>query len=460
MVCNCNQQENALLSWVQGNDVLLDVRLYEKTISGTSVVEQPFDLTLCDEVKVKWQSESGIVGSPEHGINQVTSNSLMIHLPRTLQKGMYSLEIIALRGGMQVRSFDMTFRVVRANSQAHSTPTTIGSQSTGSLRVTFQMVPQATVRGRDVIDEWLALPENQGKTREDFVVEVLDLYDRAASLQEAIAIATHPDYVGTDNYVYHWQNGSYVKTDIFVKGAKGETGEQGPQGPQGEKGAKGETGEQGPQGPQGEKGAKGDTGEQGPQGPQGEKGAKGDTGEQGPQGAQGAKGDTGEQGPQGPQGEKGAKGDTGEQGPQGPQGPQGAQGDPSTADINLNGTLVTVTNNAGQSRSVDVSDLIIHKADKTVVVDGSTLPASLEPNKVYQLGTLTGSVTIPAFASVQSGDTEAKIWCFTFSTSTTAPTITWPAAITGWSGGSAPTINASKSYEVTVMDGIGVIIEA
>jgi hypothetical protein len=100
------------------------------------------------------------------------------------------------------------------------------------------------------------------------------------------------------------------------------------------------------------------------------------------------------------------------------------------------------------------------KADKVVVVDGSTLPASLEPNKVYQLGTLTGSVTIPAFASVQSGDTEAKIWCFTFSTSTTAPTITWPAGITGWSGGSAPTINASESYEVTVMDGIGVIIEA
>ena len=100
------------------------------------------------------------------------------------------------------------------------------------------------------------------------------------------------------------------------------------------------------------------------------------------------------------------------------------------------------------------------KAEKVVVVNASTLPASLDPNKVYQFGTLTGTVTIPAFASVASGDTEAKVWCFTFNTSSTAPTITWPAAITGWSGGSAPTINASKSYEVSVMDGIGVIIEA
>lgn len=99
------------------------------------------------------------------------------------------------------------------------------------------------------------------------------------------------------------------------------------------------------------------------------------------------------------------------------------------------------------------------KASKVVAVDASTPPNSLDPNKVYQFGTLTGTVTIPAFSSVASGDTEAKIWCFTFSTSTTAPTITWPAAITSWVGGT-PTINASKSYEVTVMDGIGAIMEA
>lgn len=100
------------------------------------------------------------------------------------------------------------------------------------------------------------------------------------------------------------------------------------------------------------------------------------------------------------------------------------------------------------------------KADKVIVVNAATLPASLEPNKVYQMGTLTGSVTIPAFASVAAGDTEAKIWCFTFNTSSTAPTIVWPAGIVSWNGGDAPTINADASYEVTVMDGIGVIIEA
>lgn len=104
----------------------------------------------------------------------------------------------------------------------------------------------------------------------------------------------------------------------------------------------------------------------------------------------------------------------------------------------------------------DVSGL----ASKTMVVDAQTQPSTYDPNTVYDLGTLTGTVTINPFTPTAAGDTEAKIWCLIFETSTTAPTITWPAAITGWSGGTAPTINASKSYEVTVMDGIGVIIEA
>ena len=116
----------------------------------------------------------------------------------------------------------------------------------------------------------------------------------------------------------------------------------------------------------------------------------------------------------------------------------------------------TVDTNTYLTSHQDISG----KADKVVVVDASTLPSSLDPNKVYQMGTLTGSVTIPAFSAVASGDNEAKIWCFTFNTSTTAPTITWPAAITNWVGGSAPTINASMKYEVTVMDGIGAIMEA
>lgn len=132
-------------------------------------------------------------------------------------------------------------------------------------------------------------------------------------------------------------------------------------------------------------------------------------------------------------------------------------------DLSNKPTIPTVPTNVSEFHN-DAGYLTQHqdisgKADKVIVVDASTLPASLDPNKVYQLGTLSGSVTIPPFTAVPAGDTEAKLWYFTFDTPATAPTITWPAAVTAWVGGSAPTINASKKYEVSVLDGVAAIME-
>ena len=98
------------------------------------------------------------------------------------------------------------------------------------------------------------------------------------------------------------------------------------------------------------------------------------------------------------------------------------------------------------------------KAEPIEIVDASTPPMTMQPDKVYQYGTLSGDTTFPLLLFINDG--KAHIHCWTFATPATAPTITWPSAITSWAGGSAPTINASKNYEVSVMDGIATIIEA
>ena len=85
-------------------------------------------------------------------------------------------------------------------------------------------------------------------------------------------------------------------------------------------------------------------------------------------------------------------------------------------------------------------------------------PARMEPNTVYRYGTLSGDTTFPDFSPSVSH--VANVWCWTFTTPSTAPTITWPVDIIAWAGGSAPTINASKSYEVSVMDGLALIVES
>ena len=73
--------------------------------------------------------------------------------------------------------------------------------------------------------------------------------------------------MATDEGLYQYLNGEWVKNGV---------GEQGPTGPTGPQGPQGETGPTGPQGPQGETGP---TGPQGPQGPQGETGPQGPAGE-------------------------------------------------------------------------------------------------------------------------------------------------------------------------------------
>ena len=50
-----------------------------------------------------------------------------------------------------------------------------------------------------------------------------------------------------------------------------------------------------------------------------------------------------------------------------------------------------------------------------------------------------------------TGNVNHYFWMF--DTGSTAPTVTWPTGIT-WADGSAPTVAASKHYEISVLNGI------
>ena len=174
-------------------------------------------------------------------------------------------------------------------------------------------------------------------------------------------------------------------------------------------------------------------------------GPQGQQGLQGPKGDKGDKGDTGETGPQGPKGDKGDKGDTGETGPQGP-------AVPISTDLIADRTDNTKAVSAGQ-----VYDTIYPEC-------GSVIPAGgLLPNVLYNLGTLTGAVSVslatPIDADVQN---EYK---FSFVAGSPAPTVTWPASITKWAGNCLdtgtllPVIVEGNIYEVSILDGLAVIIE-
>lgn len=91
----------------------------------------------------------------------------------------------------------------------------------------------------------------------------------------------------------------------------------------------------------------------------------------------------------------------------------------------------------------------------------SAQPATgLKPNVLYRLGELDGEVAI-TLATPDDANVENE-YKLTFDTGGTVPTITWPVGIT-WAGNclsdGAPAPHANKHYEVSIEDGIGLILE-
>ena len=121
---------------------------------------------------------------------------------------------------------------------------------------------------------------------------------------------------------------------------------------------------------------------------------------------------------------------------------------PAVAD----GTLIIALTN-GDLMTIDLNH--VHPQYYSKEVETSQPQGGFLPDVIYKLGTLTGSVTF-ALAAAVTGN--ANHYFIVFDTGSTAPTITWPAGLT-WADGSAPTVAASKHYEVSIMDGIAAYLE-
>ena len=245
----------------------------------------------------------------------------------------------------------------------------------------------------------------------------------------------------------------------------------------------GATGPQGPKGDTGATGPKGDTGATGPQGPQGPKGDKGDaftysdfTAEQlaALKGPQGDKGDTGAQGPRGEMGPQGPKGDTGATGPAGADGADGKSAYQYAVEGGYTGTEEEFTAKLAQDKFANPNALtftgtVTGSYDGSAalsveipsgggscaypVVDMTADTAELAPNTYYRWGEIS-ALNITLGAEIAGITSE---YCFEFVSGETSATLTVPGGIK-WV--QEPSIEAGKTYQVSILNGIGVIVGA
>lgn len=125
--------------------------------------------------------------------------------------------------------------------------------------------------------------------------------------------------------------------------------------------------------------------------------------------------------------------------------------DASTPAVTDGTFIITLSN--GDQITVDLNHE--HPQYYSKLVETSQPQGGFLPDVIYKLGTITGSVTF-ALAAAVTGN--ANHYFIVFDTGSAAPTITWPAGLT-WADGSAPTVVASKHYEVSIMDGIAAYLE-
>lgn len=116
---------------------------------------------------------------------------------------------------------------------------------------------------------------------------------------------------------------------------------------------------------------------------------------------------------------------------------------PAVAD----GTLIIALTN-GDLMTIDLNH--VHPQYYSKEVETSQPQGGFLPDVAYNLGEISGTVAF-ALAAAVTGQLNHYFWMF--STGSTAPTITWPNGIT-WAAGAAPTVGASKHYEVSILGGI------
>ncbi len=116
------------------------------------------------------------------------------------------------------------------------------------------------------------------------------------------------------------------------------------------------------------------------------------------------------------------------------------------------GTVIIVISN-NDTITLDLNHN--HPAYFSKVLGGAQPVGGFDPDVVYSLGTLSGTITF-SLASPVTGNVNHYFWMF--DTGVSAPTIIWPAGLT-WADGSAPTVAASKHYEISIMDGIAAYLE-
>ena len=113
----------------------------------------------------------------------------------------------------------------------------------------------------------------------------------------------------------------------------------------------------------------------------------------------------------------------------------------TNATANKNAILQAISDNAGVP---------------TLTIPSTTASQELAPNTLYIFSSRSTALILTLGTPITGIANEYHLFLVT--DSSTAPTVTWPSGIS-WNGGSAPSIAANKTYEVSILNNVAAFFE-
>ena len=165
-----------ILKWVQGNDVVMTVWLYEPKVDAQGhpvydqgvLVWQTVELDSYDEWKVRVKNGcSAITMSASAGED---TGSIIMTVPATLACGDYSIEFTGIKDDVAVRSFETAaFGIVKSNGESNVVFDIVDGEKSCDINIKLQIQPQTVTRGLNSYDYWKQIPGNEDKTLQDYL---------------------------------------------------------------------------------------------------------------------------------------------------------------------------------------------------------------------------------------------------------------------------------------------------
>lgn len=196
----------AILKWVQGNDVVMTIWLYEPKVDAQGrpvydqgvLVWQAVDLDSYDDWKVRIKSKcQAITMSASAGED---TGSIIMTVPATLACGDYAVEFTGIKNDVAVRSFEtMAFAIVCTNAESNVVFDIVDGEKSCDIDIKLQIQPQTVTRGKNAYEYWKEIPGNEDKTLQDYL-------DFLALGENEIVFLDMVDNGTTRTYNFKWSD--------------------------------------------------------------------------------------------------------------------------------------------------------------------------------------------------------------------------------------------------------------